>query len=201
MINKLIMLLFATLESMIRNISGGLGYRIRYIYYKARLKQCGRNVRIDIGVLIENPGSVTIGNDVWISPYCVITARPVGLVISNRIEKKITNPDFNGVIGDVVIGSEVGIGIRNIIHGYGGVLIGDRVTTAAGVSLYSFSHFPYDENDRGKVTFANSMVRSNDISCIEHPVVVGDGAYIALGASFLEVPLGEMLSYIRILWC
>ncbi len=38
-------IIFPIIESCIRNISGGLGQRIRYQYYKRRFKSCGKNVK------------------------------------------------------------------------------------------------------------------------------------------------------------
>lgn len=189
--NKIIRILQSLIESSIRNISGGVGQRIRYLYYRNRFKQCGKNVKIDIGVLIENPENITLGNNVWILPYSIITARPKNLMISNRIEKKIKNYNFHYSIGEIIIGNEVAIGAFNILQGYGGLVIEDRVTTSAKVSIYSHSHYPYDESDPAKITFANSMIQSDHISCIESPIIIETGVWLGLGVSIFGGTIGK----------
>lgn len=186
---KKIILLF--LESLIRNISGGLGQRIRYIFYKQRFKRCGKNVRIDIGVIIENPENISIGNNVWLLPYSIITAREQGTACLNRIEKKVVNPFFSAEIGELIIGNEVAIGAYNIISGYGGLIIKDKVTTSARVSIYSYSHYPYDERDRSKITYANSMVDSPNIACVESPIVIEEGVWLGIGVEVFGGRIGK----------
>ena len=68
---------FSILESLIRNISGGLGQRIRYSYYKNRFNWCGTNVKIDEGVIFQNPENIRVGSNVWFLPYSIITAKPI----------------------------------------------------------------------------------------------------------------------------
>lgn len=179
------------IESCIRNIGGGLGQRIRYQYYKKRFKQCGKNVKIDIGVIFENLENISIGNNVWFLPYSMITARAKGLVITDRIEKKIPNLNYTYTIGEIIIDDEVAIGAYNIIHGYGGLKISARVTTSAKVSIYSYSHYPYDENDRTRITYANSMVRSENIACVESPIVIEEGVWVGLGTSIFGGNIGK----------
>ena len=63
---------FPLIESFLRNISGGLGRKLRYYYYRTRLGACGKNVFIDIGVIFNNPELIFIGSNVWIGANCVI---------------------------------------------------------------------------------------------------------------------------------
>ena len=52
---KLKNIIFSIVELLIINIPGGLGQRVRYAYYSRRFAMCGKNVRIDIGVIFQNP--------------------------------------------------------------------------------------------------------------------------------------------------
>ena len=187
----LVKIFHSVIESLIRNISGGLGQRIRYTYYSRRFKSCGINVKIDEGVIIQNPENMVIGNNVWFLAFSIITARATDAVIANRIEKKIQNNDFSHKVGELIIGDEVAIGNYSIIFGYGGLEIQNRVTTSARVAIYSYSHYPYDENDRRKVTYANSMVKSNNIACIESPIVIQEGAWLGYGVTVLGGTVGK----------
>ncbi|KFI09643.1 acyltransferase [Vibrio coralliilyticus] len=171
---------FSIIEYLIINIPGGLGQRIRYQYYKRRFKKCGKNVRIDIGVIIQNPENIEVGNDVWFLPYSIVTSRPINEKIDNRILIKKEKPHQDIEIGTIKIGNQVSIGAYNIIQGYGGITIKDRVTTSARVSLYSFSHYPNDPQNPTTITYANSMVKSENISCIESPLILEEGVWIGL---------------------
>lgn len=184
-------ILHSVIESLIRNISGGLGQRIRYAYYSRRFKSCGKNVKIDEGVLIQNPENMVIGSNVWILAYSIITARVANEKVENRIEKKIINKNFSHNIGELIIGDEVAIGNYSIIFGFGGLEIQNRVTFSARVAIYSYSHYPFDENDRGKITYANSMVTSNNIACIESPVVIQEGAWLGYGVAVFGGTIGK----------
>ena len=74
---KLKNIIFSIVELLIINIPGGLGQRVRYAYYSRRFAMCGKNVRIDIGVIFQNPENIYIGDDVWFLPYSIITAKPL----------------------------------------------------------------------------------------------------------------------------
>jgi acetyltransferase-like isoleucine patch superfamily enzyme len=184
-------IIYSIIETFIRNISGGIGQRIRRLYYAKRFKSCGYNLKIDEGVIFHNPENISIGNDVWFLPYSIITARESSLIITNRILTKRVNKEFNYEIGCIVIGNEVSIGAYNIIQGYGGVDIQDRVTTSANVSIYSFSHYPNDKENPSKITYASSMVNSDAISCIESPIVIKTNAWLGLNASVFGGIIGK----------
>lgn len=179
------------LEASIRNIGGSIGQRIRGQYYSRRFAACGRNLKIDEGVIIQNPGNMTVGDDVWFLPYSIVTAMPAGHRVENRILKEVANARYTGEPGAICIGSQVSIGAYNIIQGYGGIVIGDKCTTSARVSIYSFSHYPYDENDRSRITYANSMAAGSPISCIRSPVVLEEGVWLGLNVIVFGGTVGK----------
>ncbi len=184
-------IVLSIIEYSIRNIPGPIGQKIRYFYFKNRFKECGINVRICEGVIIENPENISIGSDVIIHPYSILTAMPNSHTYKNRILKIIKNEDYMGKKGEIIIGNEVGIGLYNILNGYGGLKICDRVTTSARVSIYSLSHYPIDESNSSLITYANAMVKSNNISCIESPVVIYDGVWLGLNVIVLGGTIGK----------
>lgn len=179
------------IESLIRNIGGKAGELIRQFYYRRRFKRCGQNLKIDVGVIFENADNISVGDNVWFLPFSIITARPKKLIMKDRLLKKVSNDKFDKEIGEIVIGNEVSIGAYNIVQGYGGLSIQDRVTTSARVSLYSFSHYPVCEEDPSKITYANSMVKSDSISCIESPIVLETGVWVGLSVSVFGGVVGK----------
>lgn len=176
-------ILLSVIDSCLRNIGGGAGIRLRYLYYRHRFKKCGKNIRIDVGVIFENPGNISVGNNVLFLPYSIITARAPGRSIDGRVMISKPNSLYRHRAGEVVIGNEVGIGAYNIIQGFGGLEIADKVTTSARVSIYSLSHYPYDPEDRSKITYANAMVQGGTIVCIDAPVVIEEGVWLGIGVS------------------
>ena len=184
-------IIFPIIESCIRNISGGIGQRIRYQYYKRRFKSCGVNVKIDEGVIFQTPENIEIGSHVWFLPFSIITARPFHTNLENKLIYKKENKSFDIDIGSIKIGNEVSIGAYNIIQGMGGIIINNKVTTSARVSIYSFSHYPFDKNDLTKVTYANSMVKSKSVSCIESPVVLKEGVWLGLNVIVFGGTVGK----------
>jgi acetyltransferase-like isoleucine patch superfamily enzyme len=192
---RVLRVLYSIIESLIRNISGGFGQRIRYQYYSRRLRACGTNVRIDEGVIIQNPESIEIGSNVWLLPYSILTGRGSDPIPSSRLVRisKTTATPVGTVPTQCLlkIGDQTSIGTYNIIHGYGGLSIGRKVTTSARVSIYSFSHAPNDPENPYVVTYANSMVTDGPVACIVSPVILEDGVWLGLGTSVFGGTIGE----------
>ena len=182
----------SSIESAIRNVGGFFGQELRYSYYSRKLKSCGKNVKIGEGVIIENPENIVVGDNVWIMPYTMITARPKNKNMENRMIKKKHNPRYNDSIGHLTIGNQVSIGAYNILQGYGGLRIEDKVTTSARVSVYSFSHYPVDERNPSVVTYANAMIQNDNISCIESPIVLEEGVWLGLGVTVFGGTVGKL---------
>ena len=177
------------IESALRNIDGGIGRRLRYLYYRGRFRGCGRNVLIDIGVVIRNPGSIEVGDNVWINAYTHLEGG-VPNTLEQRILKVRSTHDFRGVRGLLRIGSGVGIGPYNILNGSGGLLIGNNVTTSAYVAVYSHSHYYRDDEDPSRVTYANCLADPPEISCVESPITIADGSWLGLRVSVFGGQIG-----------
>ena len=128
---------FGLVESLIRNISGPLGLLLRRIYYKIRLKKCGKNLKVSIGVKIINPRQVELGDNVWLDNFVLIIAGNYKLS-GNKKEMYIKNDNFKLNQGDVKIGSYIHIAPYCILNGFGaGIHIKDDSTLAAAVKIYS----------------------------------------------------------------
>lgn len=191
MLNKIKKTMLAIIESLIRNISGYIGIKLRYFYYKNRFKNCGNNVRIDEGVIFRNPENISIGDDVWINSYSIFTARPLDNVIKNRILVKKTNYNFFANIGEIVIGNNSGIGSFSTIQGFGGIVIENNVTLSDYVKLFSFSHLPYDPKDKSKITLSSSVNKGSEIACIESPLVIKTGSWLGLNCTMFKGTIGK----------
>ena len=161
----------------IRNIPGGLGQRIRSAYWRRRFLHCGR-VKIDEGVIFQYPEQISIGNDVWIMPYALLT----GPAPKNRDgETELT----------LIIGDEVQVGAYSILNGTGGLILGNHVTLSARVSIYSATHLPRNPKDPKMLVGCNGMVRSLPVFFKQKNIRICDGAWLGLHAVVICCNLGE----------
>lgn len=124
------------IEDLIRNLSGPLGRRIRYWYYKRFLGSCGKNVNIDEGVFFEGKKNIHLKNNVWIDKHVQLIASKQPKNNTRRVGK------LDLPAGTITIGSNSHIGLNTIIQGHGGVKIGDHFTTSAGCKIYTLSNDP-----------------------------------------------------------
>ncbi|MCX8167378.1 MAG: hypothetical protein N3E37_06025, partial [Candidatus Micrarchaeota archaeon] len=74
MIKKFRTLINDLIVAIISNLPGILGRKIRYFYWSRRFMSCGKNVIIDVGVIIQNPENIRVGNNVWIDKYVILIA-------------------------------------------------------------------------------------------------------------------------------
>lgn len=152
---------------------GPTGSRFRRWYYRRALGSCGQNVTIDVGVLIESPALVSIGNNVHIDKYCVIATGTelVGNVTSRR------NESFRLSEGQLVVGDNVHIVQHCIIMAYGGVEIGDNCTLSAGAKIYSLTNTAYDADNPERVI---SIMPYEQAPFLAAPVVLEQNVWLGL---------------------
>lgn len=137
---KALRVFFDIVETIIRNISGRLGIFLRRLYYSKRLAQCGKNLRIDEGVIIQGAEYIYIGDNVWIDKYCILIAGKVDIQ-SERVKVK-QNKNYPYREGELHIGSNVHIAPQCIIQAHGGVSIGNYCGLSSGVKIYSLTNLP-----------------------------------------------------------
>jgi len=125
---------------------GGFGTKLRYIYYKNRFKECGKNLVIDVGVHIDGAELISIGDNVYIDKYCIIST---GKKLTGKIRRK-TNNSFKGQEGEIIIGSDIHIAQFCILMGYGGIKIANNCVLSSGCKIYSLTNTAYELENREK---------------------------------------------------
>jgi acetyltransferase-like isoleucine patch superfamily enzyme len=176
-------LAFDVIEFALRNVPGAVGRRLRGVYYRRRLGACGTNVVIDIGVIIQNPESVFLGNNIWIDNYVQITA---GGVASNNVHHR-PNAQYPFLPGELHVSDNVHVAPFAVLQCHGGVAIGSDTGIAAGAKVFSLSHHyrnPVDRNDARSYKFS-PMSDSSEQYFVSGPVVVGDGCAVGLNSVIL----------------
>lgn len=117
---------------------GGVGRRLRALYYGQRLGHMGRNCIIDVGVVIQGPEHIFLDDDVWLDNYVTLVAGP--LPEGTRSTRHIKNAAYAGGLGQIHIGARTHIAPYTLIQGHGGVSIGRDSTVAAHCCVYSYAH-------------------------------------------------------------
>lgn len=177
---------WATIEWFVGSLPGPLGGALRAAYWKHRLRTCGRNVRIGIGVRIYGPEWVSIGSNCWIDDYVIIIAGPLegrGRFIHRKI-----NVDFRWHEGEVIIGDQVHISPYVLLQGHGGLSIGNCLTVASGARIYSLSHHYRDltgQGAPGTIWKFVGLAPATEQSLICAPVVIQDNAAVGLNCVIL----------------
>lgn len=182
MVNQLLLLV----EGLLRPIEGPLGRRLRYWYYRRRLKGCGTNVIIDAGVVFQNPQYIQVGNQVWFDRFCLLIAGP--FVPKGRKYAKKSIPSEQVVEeGNIVIGDRCHIAPFALLQGHGGVRLGRNITVAAGAKVYTLSHHyrNVDDNQDTKRYAFSTMAPPEDQFLIMGPVILEDNTAVGLNAVVL----------------
>lgn len=168
------------IEDIIRNISGGLGTRLRYSYYKRRLGVCGKKVVIDTGVHLVNPRYIQLGDNIWIDKNCLLIAGALSSTNSTVIRNAI-----NVGHGEIRIGSNSHIGIGTVIQGHGGVSLAEYFTSSAHCRIYSYSN-DYRLSQNGTMSIDNDK----DLFYVISPVEIGSNVWLGLNVSVIGATIG-----------
>jgi len=122
------------------NMPGSFGYKLRYLYYRRKFKKCGKNVTIDIGVSFEGLELISVGDNVHIDKYCIIST---GINLTGKIHKKL-NSSFKFDQGEIIIENDIHICQFCILMGYGGIQINSNSVLSSGCKIYSLTNTAYD---------------------------------------------------------
>ena len=182
MVIKIRQALLELLECSLRNLGSSIGVYLRRLYFKRRLKACGRDLRIDCGVFLTNPEYITFGDSVVLDKHVIIIAGPAG---NPNQTKRIANASCKVPAGEVKIGSKCHLGIGTIVQGHGGVTIGDFFTSSSRCMIYSFSNDPY-RCRTGTVGGA-----TNEVHYVETPVSIGHNVWLGLQSIVVGNTIGD----------
>ena len=154
---------------------GSFGIKIRYYYYKNKFKSCGKNLIIDVGVHIEGFNLISIGDNVYIDKYCIIST-------GNKLIGNITylnNKSFKGEKGEIIIGNNIHITQYCILMGYGGIELADNVVLSANSKIYSHTNLAYDLRNRNEVI---SLMPYNNAPFLNAPVVINKNVWLGINS-------------------
>lgn len=126
-----------SIEAVIRNWPGRMGFALRRSYYRCRLKHLGQDVSIFPGVRFIGCRYISISEGSSIAFGCIIFAGPA----PNGPEiRRVENAAFDQPEGEVSIGKSVFLSKGCYILGNGGVQIGDYCCCAADTHILSITN-------------------------------------------------------------
>lgn len=174
--------IFLLIESTIRNISGIIGIKIRYQYYRHRFAKCGKNCMIEEGVIFKGAESIYLGDNVRFDKYCIVIAGEIKGIDAKYIKYRKKHC-LSKRKGELHIGSNSHVGIRTIIGAQGGVEIGDYFTSSADCKVYSFS------NDVQKCK--HGTIGIDGVHFIESPIRILNNVWLGLNCIVLGGRIGN----------
>lgn len=184
-------------QMFISYLPGVTGAKLRYKYWKKRLKFLGKNVKIDVGVYFQNPQFISIDDNCWIDRNVVILA---GLDNSNREKIIRENDKYPGLSGEVFIGRNVHVSVGCILSGISsGVYISNDCGFSANCKVYAFtSHYRSEKDAPDKNYCFGPMVEHSRQCIVEGPIFLGENVGIALDAIILPGVSIERDSFVAI---
>lgn len=178
-------------RTVFMNDTSEYAQRKRNEYYKSVLRRMGKNVNIGVGVKIENPELITIGDNVKICDGATLIARPESEIFvgNNTVINDRVYLDTEQKGGYIRIENDVYIGTGTTLFGHKGLEIGDHVLMAQNISLTPYSHI-FDDPDVNiikqgghskKVTIGRDSYIGMGV-CIMYSGDIGEGSVIGAGS-------------------
>lgn len=155
-------------EDILSHLPGEVGVRLRGFYWRRRIKQCGREIRIGQRVTIRHPGNMVLGDNIIIAEGCCISSKDGGgLEVGNNF----TLGRYSQLGGEIKIGNDC--------------LLASHITLMAG--NHNYRNLAINIRDQGNI--GRQIQIGNDVwigtravilcgVCIGDKVVVGAGAVV-----------------------
>lgn len=164
-------------------LPGESGQKLRYRYWKKRLRHLGENVQIDEGVLFVNPSYIHIGDNSWIDRNVVIMAGPFN---SKREKRTLKNSTYPGEPGVVFIGKNCHIGTGGILSGISaGIYISDNCGMSAYCKVYALTHHYKSFADPNKTIITCPRAPAESQCIIDGAIYLGPNVGLALNCTIL----------------
>lgn len=170
-------------------VQKGLSAYLRGWAWRWRFKSCGRMFFIGQGCHIYFPRFITLGEDVFFGPYCMINAlSKKGVQIGNRVRIRdytwiLVSSQIHEPGEGLVIGDDGYIGPHGYLGAGGGLTLGRSVVVGAYVQFlaenHNFSDFSRPIREQG---VTRRGIQVGDDVWIGNNVIILDGVRIGNGS-------------------
>lgn len=155
MIQRLRTMIVDFLKLFVIYMPGETGQKIRRGYYKKRFKKCGKDLKIDEGVIISNPEWISVGDNVWIDRYALLMAGPIDY--QNLTWKDRKNTSFLHREGELILGDNVHISPYCILQAHAGIFIGNNCGIGSGAKIFTVTVLFNDPADSSKIVYTTAQ--------------------------------------------
>jgi acetyltransferase-like isoleucine patch superfamily enzyme len=163
---------------------------------RARLKGCevGRRTRLSWSVEFHTGCGISLGDDVEVlrnttlDGTSALGGRALRIGAASRLKENVWCACYGG---SIEIGERVLIGRNSVLHGHGGIVVGNQTMIGSNVTVVSSEHVYWKGSESFQsqgftrepiVVGDNVWIGANTVvlagSCIERDVVVGAGAVV-----------------------
>ena len=167
----------------------------RVEYYKTVLRSMGENVKIGVGVKIENPHLISIGDGTVLSDGVTLIAREGSEIIldDHVLLCERVYLDTEQADGYIHVGRRTYVGTGTTLFGHKGLEIGDHVLMAQNITLTPYSHVFDDPTvniikqggHSKKVTIGRDSYIGMGV-CIMYSGDVGEGSVIGAHSTVVK---------------
>jgi len=176
----------------LKNIPGSIGIKLRYFFYKPLFFECGKNVRIGLGVIFNNIHKISLGNNIRIDEYCIFN---VGKINKRRIfssNKFNLNQIKNSKI-KLIIDDYVHINQFCLISSFNYMKIDKYCTFSSGVKIYNVSHHFRNNKKRDQITYANNLDKKKAAynSLVVSELIIHENVFVSINAIILNGSIGK----------
>ena len=160
------------------NVSGGVGYMLRKMFYCKLFRATGRGIIFGKGIALRHPKKITLGDRVAIDDYVLLDASGAGkegIIIGNEVIIS-RNCVIQGKTGMVSIGDKTDIGCNCIFSSVTGIFIGHSNLIAGNCYIGGGQYL----SDRLDMTMMDQGLYS------EGPIFIGDDVWFGAGTVVLD---------------
>lgn len=190
--NFIYFFMYETFNMFFNNCPGAIGLLLRHIFYPYLLRKSGKGAQFGRGMILRNPKKTSLGNGVILDDFTVLDCKSEydpGIIIEDRCLISRNTKLSTGYTGFVKIGKHTIIGENCIIHGPGGIEIGEDVLISDAVLLNAGTHFYSNPNKTilSQGITATGIKIGNDVwigagSIIKDGVNIGKGCVVEAGS-------------------
>lgn len=167
------LLKYELFTTLLCNCPGAFGLFFRYIFYPGLVGTCGKGVQFGRSITIRGGLKINIGSGAILDDYVVLDAKSgfnPGIVIGDRCLVSRNTKISTGYTGNIKIGEHTIIGENCIIHGPGGIKIGNDVLISDSVLINAGTH---NYSDPDKTILSQGITGKG--------IVIGDDVWLGTG--------------------
>lgn len=160
--------------ALLSNCPGAIGLFLRHIFYPFLFGSTGKGVHFGRGITLRGVSKASIGNGVMLDDFVVLDCKSEynpGIVLGEKCLISRNTKISTGYTGYVKTGAHTIIGENCIIHGPGGIEIGNSVLIGDSVLLNAGTHI---FSDPEKPVLSQGITTKG--------IKIGDGSWIGAGA-------------------